>query len=179
LSDNRAFSNNLREELDFSMAQRKVFYSFHFDSDVMRVQLIRNIGALDENKPVSANRWEEVKRGGNRAIERWIDDNMSGKTCVVVLIGSETSERKWVKYEIEKAWNEGRGLIGVYIHNLKCPRTGTCWKGSNPFAQFNIDGTSMDRIVPCYDPDYLDAYNSIRNNLEDWIEDGIAVRNQY
>jgi hypothetical protein len=47
-----------------------VFYSFHYAKDVMRVQQIRIIGALDENKPVSPNEWEQVKRGGNRSIKR-------------------------------------------------------------------------------------------------------------
>jgi hypothetical protein len=29
------------------MAKRKVFYSFHFDNDVFRVQQIRNMGILE------------------------------------------------------------------------------------------------------------------------------------
>ena len=37
------------------MAKRQIFYSFHYDNDVFRVQQIRNIGALEDNKPVSAN----------------------------------------------------------------------------------------------------------------------------
>ena len=158
---------------------RKIFYSFHFDNDVFRVQLIRNMGALAGNEPVTANQWEEVKRGGTKAIERWIDDNMAGKSCVVVLVGSETAERPWVQYEITKAWRDGRGLIGIYIHNLRCPRTGTCWQGTNPFRQFNIDGQPMDQIVPCYDPYQFDAYNSIRGNLDRWVEEGIAIRKYY
>ncbi len=51
------------------MAKRQVFYSFHYDNDVFRVQQIRNIGALEDNKPVSANDWEKVKKGGDKAIE--------------------------------------------------------------------------------------------------------------
>ena len=31
------------------MARRSVFFSFHFDNDVMRVQQIRNIGSLEDN----------------------------------------------------------------------------------------------------------------------------------
>lgn len=106
------------------MAKRQVFYSFHYDNDVFRVQQIRNIGALEDNKPVSANEWESVKRGGEVSIKKWIDDNLRYKSCVVVLVGEETSNRKWVRYEIEKAWELGKGLVGVYIHNLKDPRTG-------------------------------------------------------
>ena len=100
------------------MAKRQVFYSFHYDNDVFRVQQIRNIGALEDNKPVSANEWESVKRGGEASIKKWIDDNLRYKSCVVVLVGEETANRKWVRYEIEKAWELGKGLVGVYIHNL-------------------------------------------------------------
>ena len=43
------------------MAKRQIFYSFHYDNDVFRVQQIRNMGALDGNEPVSKNDWETVK----------------------------------------------------------------------------------------------------------------------
>lgn len=33
--------------------KRQVFYSFHYGNDVRQVSLIRNIGALEDNKPVS------------------------------------------------------------------------------------------------------------------------------
>lgn len=42
--------------------KRQVFYSFHFDNDVMRVQQIRNIGVVEGNKPVAPNNWEQIKR---------------------------------------------------------------------------------------------------------------------
>ncbi len=79
--------------------KRQIFYSFHFDKDVFRVQQIRNMGALEENKPVSPNDWETVKKGGDAAIEKWIDDNMKNRSCVVVLIGEDTYKRPWVKYD--------------------------------------------------------------------------------
>ena len=41
------------------------------------------------------------------------------RSCVVVLIGSETASRKWVQYEIEQGWKRGKGVVGIYIHNLK------------------------------------------------------------
>ena len=64
--------------------KRQIFYSFHYDNDVFRVAQIRSIGALEDNKPVSANDWEKVKQGGDKAIEKWIDDNMNYRSCVVV-----------------------------------------------------------------------------------------------
>jgi hypothetical protein len=159
------------------MPKRQIFYSFHFDNDVMRVQQIRNIGALEDNPPASVNDWEQVKRRGESAIKKWIDDAMNYRSCVVVLIGTETARRKWVNYEIEKAWNDGRGLLGIHIHNLNCPRNGTCAKGPNPFYGFNMSkGGRLSDIVACYDPPAYDAYNHIRNNLEKWIEAAIAQR---
>lgn len=159
------------------MAKRHVFFSFHYDNDVFRVQQIRNIGALEGNKPVSVNEWESVKRGGEASIKKWIDDNLRYKSCVVVLVGEETANRKWVQYEIEKAWGLGKGLVGVYIHNLKDPRTGKSSKGKNPFDQFEFDdGTKLSSVVKCYNPNPNDAYNEIKDNLEDWIEEAIASR---
>ena len=117
------------------MTQRKIFYSFHFDNDVMRVQQVRNMGVVEGNTPVQPNTWEEVKRKGNTAIETWIDDNMTGKSCVIVLIGTDTYLRPWVKYEIKKAWEDGKGLLAIHIHNLTCPRNGKCSKGVNPFKE--------------------------------------------
>ena len=53
------------------MVKRQIFYSFHYKNDVMRVQQIRNIGALEDNKPVSVNEWENVKRIGKENIEKY------------------------------------------------------------------------------------------------------------
>jgi MTH538 TIR-like domain (DUF1863) len=158
------------------MPKRQIFYSFHFDNDVMRVQQIRNIGALEDNKPVSVNDWEEVKRKGKASIEKWINDKMSYRSCVVVLIGEKTANRPWIKYEIEKAWNDRKGLLGIYIHNLKCPRSGKSNKGKNPFEQFTLNGARLSTVVKCYDPNSADAYNDIKNNIETWVEDAIAQR---
>lgn len=157
---------------------RQIFYSFHFDNDVMRVQQIRNIGALEDNEPVSANTWEEVKKKGDPAIEKWIDDNMKYRSCVVVLVGEDTSKRPWVKYEIKKAWKDGKGLLGVYIHNLKDPNTGKCNQGTNPFDQFTFkDANGNIKIITCINPSSSDAYNDIKDKLEYWVEDAIKMRN--
>lgn len=159
------------------MAKRQVFYSFHFDNDVMRVQQIRNIGALEDNKPASTNEWEQIKRKGESSIRKWIDDNMAYRSCVIVLVGEETAKRPWVKYEIKKAWNDGKGLLGIYVHNLNCPIHGKCKQGPNPFEQFKLnDGSKLSKVVECYNPISTDAYNSIRNNIENWIETAIQMR---
>jgi hypothetical protein len=143
----------------------------------MRVQQIRNIGVFDGNAPASANEWEVIKRNGDKAIKNWIDSNMSYRSCVIVLVGEETASRKWVKYEIEKAWNDKKGLFGIFIHNLQDPRSGTCRQGANPFTQFKFkDGKSLSDVVNCYNPSIFNAYGDIQNNIAQWIE--MAINNR-
>lgn len=157
------------------MAREPVFYSFHYDNDVFRVQQIRNMGVVDGNEPVSPNDWEQVKRQGDAAVERWIDESMKYRRCVIVLIGSATASSRWVKYEIKRAWELKKGLFGIYIHSLKCPRNGTCAKGPNPFTNWNIGSQSMASLVTCYDPNSWDAYGEISRNLGSWVSSAITV----
>lgn len=156
--------------------KRQVFYSFHFDNDVMRVQQIRQMGVIEGNTPVSANEWETVRKGKDAAIEKWIDDNMAYRSCVVVLVGEKTAERPWIKYEIKKAWKDKKGLLGIYIHNLKDPNTGTCKQGNNPFDQFTFKSGDKVCAIKCHNPKSTDAYNDIKNNIEAWIDEAIESR---
>jgi MTH538 TIR-like domain (DUF1863) len=156
------------------MTQRKIFYSFHFANDVMRVQQVRNMGVVEGNTPVSPNAWEEVKRKGEAAIETWIDDNMKGKSCVIVLIGTDTNKRPWVNYEIKKAWKDGKGILGIHVHNLNCPNNGKCAKGTNPFDAITFKRGNTVIVPKAYDPKASDAYNDIASNLSTWVEAAIA-----
>ena len=156
------------------MAKIPVFYSFHFDNDVMRVQQVRNIGSIEGNSPTTPNEWEQLKRTGNGAVERWIDNNMKYKRCIIVLIGTETANRPWVEYEIRKAWDDGKALLGIHIHNLRCPRKGVSRKGKNPFENLTFsDGTRLSSVVPCYDPNPINAYRDIALNIASWIDSAI------
>ena len=163
------------------MPKRNVFYSFHYDNDVFRVQQIRNMGIISGNEPVKPNDWEEIKRNGNLSIQKWIDNEISKSSCVVVLIGTNTYLRPWVKYEILQAWAQGKGLLGVYIHNLKDPRTeSTSPQGYNPFSLITVSHrgfqTNLSQLVRCYNPQPNNAYNDIYFNLESLVEDAIAYR---
>ena len=123
------------------MTKRQVFYSFHFKNDSWRAGQVRNIGVVEGNTPVSSNDWEEVKRKGDDSIKRWIDTHMDYRSCVIVLIGSDTASRKWCRYEIKHAWKEGKGVVGIYVHNLKNIDGEQDIKGDNPFKLFCVDKT--------------------------------------
>lgn len=173
-SKNGSSANKKKKEKKMA---RKVFFSFHFDNDVMRVQQVINIGAIEGNKPVSSQEWEEAGKTPN-GIKNWIDANLKDKSCLVVLIGKDTSTRPWVDYEIRKAWNDGKGVLGIYIHNLKCPRNGKSTQGNNPFDNIGLQGSNnkLSSLVKVYHPDSEDAYNGIKDNIEKWVETAIAAR---
>jgi MTH538 TIR-like domain (DUF1863) len=137
---------------------------------------------LEGNEPVSDNSWEVVKRGGDAAIKKWIENEKSNRSCVVVLVGSQTSNRPWVKYEIEKGWNDGKGVVGVRIHGLKNFAQQTSTAGPNPFDTFNIRGKPFSSIVALWDPPGFDSksvYASIKNNLDSLVEKATLIRAQY
>ena len=113
---------------------RRCFYSFYYKNDAVRAAQVRQIGSIDANKPTTDNKWEEVTSGGDPAIEKWILDQMTGKSCTIVLIGSNTANRKWINYEIVKSWDSGMGIVGINIHGLKNFQGNISTKGQNPFS---------------------------------------------
>jgi hypothetical protein len=151
---------------------RKVFYSFHFNDDNWRAGQVRNIGAVEGDKPVNGNKWEEVKEKSDDIIKAWIDKNLADKSCLVVLIGENTSSRKWVKYEINKAWELKKGVCGIYINKLSDSNGNQSKKGSNPLASY----------IPIFESGFTTSsyvYDDIKNNIESLVEKAITVRNQY
>ena len=161
---------------------RKVFYSFHFDGDCQRAAQVRNMGAVEGNTPIKDNDWEAIKKGGDTAIKKWIADQLSGRSCTVVLVGSGTANRKWINYEISETWNEAKGVVGIRIHGLKDLNGYTSSRGSNPFdhVKFTKSGAALSTVVKLYDPtvtnDSKATYAKIADNLEAWVEEAIKIR---
>lgn len=156
---------------------KKCFLSFHYKPDNWRVSQVRQIGAIEEQPLLDSNKWEEIKKKGDSAIEEWIADNMKGKECLVVLVGEKTAGRRWVKHEIKKAWKDGIGVLAIYIHNLKNADGEQSAKGSNPFTGLTVDGVAVSGKV--YDPPYstsTNVYDHIKLNIETWVSDAVKAR---
>jgi len=164
---------------------RRVFYSFHYQPDCHRAAIVRNMGVVEGNRPATDNDWEAVKRGGNQAIQHWIDTQLNGKSCTAILIGENTAGRKWINYEIEASWNNCKGLFGVYIHTLKDLGGNQVPKGKNPFEEFVMGcdkNKRLSSLVKAYDPPYSassDSYAYIKDNFTRWIEDAISIRENW
>lgn len=161
---------------------RKAFFSFHYTPDSWRASQVRNAGVLEGNQPVSDNDWEKITGQGDSAIKTWIANQLSGRTCAVVLVGSGTAGRKWINYEIDEAWKKGMGVVGVHIHNLKDVSQNQSTKGSNPFSGLRVGSTAMSSIVKVYDPPYTTStyvYDHIKENISAWTDEACAIRGNY
>jgi hypothetical protein len=160
---------------------RKCFYSFHYKPDSWRVAKIRNIGTVEGNKPASDNDWETVAGGGDAKIKEWITNQMKGRTCTVVLAGSNTADRKWINYEITESWNKGMGVVVVFIHNIENNQGEQCSKGNNPlyYVTHGTSGKRLSTIAQAYDPPRTTSsgvYNYISDHIDSWIEEAIQIR---
>jgi hypothetical protein len=162
---------------------RKVFHSFRYRYDAWRVQTIRQIGSIEGQKLLSSNGWEQVKKGGDDAIQKWIDEQLKGKSCVVVLIGEATAGRRWVKYEMRKGWADGKGVLGIHVHNLKDANGNQARKGRNPLDDVIVstrDGNKvLSSVAKTYDPLYgtsKGVYDDIKRNIDSWIEKALDIR---
>jgi len=153
---------------------RRVFFSFHYERDIWRANQVRNSWITKDREAAGfwdASLWEEAKKKGDAAIKKMIDDGLVGSSVTVVLIGSETADRKYVKYEIEQSYKRGNGLLGIYIHRLKDKDGYTDSKGRNPFDDFTVeqDGREvrLSSLVDTYDWVLDNGYE----NFADWVED--------
>ena len=165
---------------------RKCFYSFHYKKDNWRVSQVRNIGAVEGSKTVKDNNWEKVTKGGDKKIKEWIDEQIKGRTCTVILAGSDTADRKWINYEIKKSWDDNKGVVVIFIHNLKDSNEKQSSKGNDPLFYVNVkigkEEKRLSTIAKAYNPDETDSekvYSYIKENIEKWIEEAIEIRKNY
>ncbi len=162
---------------------RKVFYSFHYDNDIMRVMTVRNRwvtqGGQLASKIIDRAEFENLKRQGEVSVKKWIDSQLEGTSVTVVLLGSETLKRPFVQYEICKSIERGNGIIGVHINNIKDARTQQISQKGNIHEVIGYYNNNVpayfDKICDkIYDYVYDDGYS----NLGVWVEKAAKNNNK-
>jgi MTH538 TIR-like domain (DUF1863) len=142
---------------------RHVYFAFHYEDDIWRVNQVRNSGLLFGARSVGfADRslWERTRTRGRRALKNLILDGLDGTSATVVLIGEETADRPWVQFEIQESYDRNNALLGVRIHHLADQRGDTSRKGRVPDLLREIG-------APVYD------WEAGAHDLGDWIERAI------
>jgi hypothetical protein len=116
-SDNRSWSSKYFQVAGFGFAEVRKTQSGRDGAEAWELQRWQ-VGRIDSAKRklqaidtglVEASQWQSIVVNDDVTIERWIRKQMKRVSCVIVLIGSETAHRRWVCYEIEKAWADGKG----------------------------------------------------------------------
>lgn len=137
---------------------RRVFFSFKYKQDVSRAMVVRNSWITQGRTAagfIDAADFEKLKRQGEAAIKRWIDDQLDGTSVTVVLVGEKTCNSRWVKYEIEKSKAIHHGLLGIDISKIK-----------------DLDGNTAKRCgeIPQGHKFYYWNRDEGYKNMGDWIE---------
>ncbi len=73
---------------------RRIFFSFDYDRDIIRVSQIRNHWiakpSIEEAGYIDNASWEKLKKVRDENIKRWINEQLKGVSVTVVLIGNQT-----------------------------------------------------------------------------------------
>jgi hypothetical protein len=134
--------------------KRKAYFAFHYD-DIMRVNNVRNVWKIDHpDAPFmrsfyDSSLWESRQLEGPEALKRLIREGVGYTSAVCVLIGSETWQRRWVRYEIARAMIDNRGLLGVHLNNINHHITRTPHPlGENPFNHLAVGKVQEAAFLP-------------------------------
>jgi hypothetical protein len=137
---------------------RKVFFSFHYQRDLWRVNVVRNSGLIDGVAAAGfhdASLWEEAKRSGDDAVKKLINSGLDGTSVTVVLIGAETAGRQWISYEIDQSIARRNGILGIRIAGVKDQYGNIDSAGPVPVALLKV-------AAPIYNWEY--------GKLGEWVE---------
>ena len=101
---------------------RRVFFSFHYQRDVWRINQIRNIPNITGVAAAGfadASLWEKARSTGDAAIKSLINNGLKNTSVTVIFVGYGTAGRKYIEYEIDQSIARGNGIVAVQIHHLK------------------------------------------------------------
>jgi hypothetical protein len=114
---------------------RRVFFSFHYQRDIWRINQIRSIPNIIGSAAAGfqdASMWEEAKKKNDSAVKAMIDSALDDTSVTVVFIGNQTANRKFINYEIERSIARGNGIVGMQIHHLEDHNGGVDSAGRTP-----------------------------------------------
>ena len=140
-----------------SPKNRRVFFSFHYDNDIFRVDQIRNFWSSQvslSNRYGNVTRGvfdasiqEKSKRDRDESLKQLIRDNMNNTSVTCILAGSETCYRRWVRYEIAQSVIHKNALLVVYVHEVFDSNGMISKGGLNPLDFIGVYRAEDNRIL--------------------------------
>jgi hypothetical protein len=86
----------------------------------MNANIVRMSGQFKPNMSTGfydKSLWEEAKKKGDATIKRLIDRGLENTSVTCSLIGEETHQRRYCKYELEQSLTLGKGILGILLPN--------------------------------------------------------------
>src|SRR6266446_1259776 len=99
---------------------KRIFFSFYYQDVIeFRANVVRQHWLTKPDRESAgffdASLWEATKRTGSVSVKRLINAGLNGTSVTCVLVGTETYERPWVRYEIMSSFRRGNRLMAVHI----------------------------------------------------------------
>lgn len=120
---------------------RRTFFSFHYKNDVQRAWVVKNSQVVKNHEDTGffdSSAFEKAKNEDSESLKRFLRKEMTGSSVVSALIGAETAERRWVRFEIMQAVWDARGLMGIRIHSIGDWQGYPSAVGQNPFDLLGV-----------------------------------------
>jgi len=121
---------------------RRTFFSFHYTADVWRAWNVRNswvgkpdhidVGFFDNSV------FEASKRVNEDSLKNFLRKGLENTSVTCVLTGTDTWQRRWVRYEIARSILKGNGLLTVHIDGIRDRYGYTSSRGYDPLAQMGL-----------------------------------------
>lgn len=120
----------------------------HYGKDDKHVQSLKERlkgqGYNIRNFSVDSTNHKDGRKPSRPVIERLLRMRINWSSTFICLVGPKTHTREWVNYEIEKAVEQGKRIIGVYTHGSK--ETAELPKNLEKVASNIIGWNSIDKI---------------------------------
>lgn len=122
---------------------RRTFFSFHYQPDVTRAFVVRNswVSRPEDQKAngfFDFSVFEASRRNSPDALKRFLREGLENTSVTCVLAGSNTANRRWVRYEIARSLVRRNGLLTVFIHSIKNMDLRTAAKGTDPLSVMGV-----------------------------------------
>jgi hypothetical protein len=117
---------------------RRVFFSFHYQRDVQRAQVVQQSWVTQPDRETAGffnnSVFESKQRTSDDALKSFLNEGLKNSSVNSVLVGNQTAWRRWVRYELLRSFLDGRGIIAISIHSIANLQKQTDSPGTNPLA---------------------------------------------
>jgi hypothetical protein len=133
--------------------KRRVFFSFHHQQDIWRVNQVRNSWRYRHEREREAEGfydgsiWDRSKAAGDDSLKALMREGVKNTSVTCVLAGVYTYQRRWVRYEVAQSIVKGTGLFTAKIHGMRTSSGHTSSEGANPLDYMGVYRVSDGRIL--------------------------------